>query len=475
VVSDRTPFVADADTPRGWRVRLFDRSGILWLLACVAIASTGSYYAVFAVVLVAAVALVDVAANRRWRVAVSAGIAVAAIALVALVNLLPTLVYWQVEGRNEALFRRLPYETEYEGLKVSQLLLPIKDHRVSLLADKQADSTRFTPVPSEAGQQLGVIGAIGFLGVLAALLLAGRRRRDPRDGAHDDDLAAADDGLSPPVVLRTLGVLTIASILLATVSGFSLLIAGAGFRDIRSYNRIVVYLAFAAFVAVAFGLDWIGRRLPDRPWRVPVAALGLAFVLVFGILDQVSPAWVPDYATTQARWSSDAAFVDHIERVLSDGVPLADPQSNTPAVFQLPYRYFPEAPHVGNLGPYDLVRNYLHSDDLAWSWGGVRGRGADWQLTAVGHPVDDFLDRITAVGFSGLVLDRAAQYNDAAFSEADLTKVLGPPTVSRDGEQVFWDLRAHAKDLHARLGAHGVAELRAQTLADVPHVRAQGS
>jgi phosphoglycerol transferase len=508
VVSARPPFTTATDTPRGYRLRLFDRSGVLWLLACCAIASTGSYYGVFTVFLLIALALVDVLANRRARVAASAAVALAVIALAAFVNLLPTFVYWATEGTNPAMFSRLPYETEYEGLKVSQLVLPIRNHRIPAFADKEADTLRFTPVPSESGQNLGIIGTVGFVGLLGALLLAARRTRAPRPPEEPDrgeeptteasgpsppatptepsspiepamgSVDLVGDGLSSGVVLRTLGILVVVSILIATVSGFSLLISGAGFRDIRSYNRIVVFIAFAALVAVAFGLDWVGRRLPDTAWRAPVAAIGLALVLVVGVLDQVSPASIPDYAATKARWDSDDAFVGRIERILHDGSEaLADRSTSTPAVFQLPYRYFPEAPDIGlynRLGPYDLVRGYLHSDDLNWSWGAVRGRGADWQLRAVRQPVGDFLDRIAAVGYSGIMLDTSTGYDDGAPREAQLSEALGPPIISANRELRFWDLRTYAADLRDRIGAKGVERLRAKTLADVPEVHAQG-
>ena len=474
VVSDRPPFTVGRDTPRGFGVRFFDRAGILWLLACVAIASTGAYYAVFTVGLLAVLAVVDYVANRRLQALVSGALVLAVIGAVAAINLLPSLIYWQEHGENDALFRRLPYETEFEGLKVSQLLLPIPTHRFEPFAETQADSTRFSPVPSEEGQHLGVIGALGFLGILAALLLAARRRPDTADGDHaaakppglDDAARAPPEWLRPSVVLRTLGVLTITAILLATVSGFSLLISGAGFREIRSWNRIVVFIAFFAFIAVAYGLDWVARRVPDRPWRRLAIGGGLVLVLVIGILDQVSPASIPDYDATQARWESDAEFVADVERQLPRGA----------AVFQLPYRFFPEARQVGNLGPYDLVRGYLHSDDLRWGWGGVRGRGADWQENVVEWPVDEFLDRIAAVGFDGLELDRAAGYDDGAPTADQITRALGEePITSRNGELAYWDLRAYARDLRERLGPDGVAELRRQALADVPLVRAAGS
>ena len=542
VVSPEPPFTTVTDRPRGFRVRVFDRAGILWLLGCYAIASTGSYYGVFTVILLVVVGLVDVLANRRARVAASAGVALAAIAFAAVFNLMPTLVYWTTEGTNAAMFRRLPYETEAEGLKVSQLFLPIEHHRVGALAETEDDALRFTPVPSEEGQNLGAIGAIGLVALLGAVLLAARRTRarpqlsgNPVDqhGGAPDDLVPAPHGLAdnsgageqgaaasatehplsdplsagsaspaeqPPTeplssagpraerggaaesrgqVLRTLGIVAIVAILVATVSGVALLLSGAGFRDIRSYNRISVFIAFAALVPIAFGLDWIGRRLPDRAWRVPVVAIGLSLVLVLGVLDQVSPASIPDYATAQARWESDDAFVGRIERILHDGsAPLADRSTDTPAVFQLPYRYFPEAPDTGlfnMLGPYDLVLGYLHSDDLNWSWGAVRGRGADWQERAVRRPVDDFLDRIAAVGYSGLMYDGSAAYSGGGPDVDEISEVLGEPITSRQGELFFWDLRDRAAELRDRIGARGVEQLRAETLADVPKVRAQGS
>jgi hypothetical protein len=296
-----------------------------------------------------------------------------------------------------------------------------------------------------------------------ALLLAGRRR-------GPDEGAATERG--PPRALpRTLGVLTVIAVLLATVSGFSLLVSGAGFREVRAWNRIVVFIAFFAFVAVALALDWIGRRLPDRPWRVPVVAGGLVLMLVLGILDQVSPASVPDYAATRARWESDATFVADVERTLTRGSGAGDA-----AVFVLPYRYFPEAPQIGALGPYDLVRGYLHSEDLDWSWGGVRGRGADWQQRVTERSTDDFLDRIAAVGYTGLMLDRVALGDDRDATVDAITDALGrSPEESPDDELLFWDLRPRARELRDRLGADGVAGLRRETLADVPPVRAQGS
>jgi phosphoglycerol transferase len=460
VVSARPPFTAERDDAAGWRVRIGGRSGVLWLLACAAVASSGAYYAAFTLMFLVVVTAVDFVARRRRRVLASGAIAIAAIAAVAIFNVLPTFVYMAIHGSNTGVVRRSANETEFEGLKLSQLVLPVERHRVQVLADLQAQSTKKTPTRSERGQQLGAIGAVGFAGLLVAVLVLLRRGRGvaPDDGGDGPDPPAAPDPVPPPGdALLTMGVMTVTAIVVGVISGFSLLVFGLGARELRSWNRISVFLAFFAFTVVAYGLDWLRRRLPDRPWATPLFAVGLVVLLVVGILDQVSPAVIPDYAATAARWDSDGAFVARVERALPDGA----------SVFELPYRFFPEVPQVGNLGPYDLVRPYLHSDGLKWSFGGMAGREADWQASTARLPAPEMLDRLAAVGFEGLVYDVGGTHREGEPSPDDITRALGEgPVVSRDGELAFWDLRAHARELRARLGPAGVRRLRERALAD---------
>jgi phosphoglycerol transferase len=456
--ADREAATADADgSGRDWRVRIWNRPGVLWLLACVAIASSGAYYAAFTLLFLVVLTIVDFIARRRTRVLASGAIALAAIGIVVLFNAAPNLVYMAVHGQDTAVVRRHPSETEYEGLKISQLVLPVEQHRVGALADLQEKSTKFTPTRSERGQQLGIIGAAGFAALLVILLVAIRRdRRPPEDPRADAD--EEPSAMPPPRdALLSMGVLTVTAIVFGAISGFSILVFGLGLRDLRSWNRISTYLAFFSFTTVAYGLDWLRRRIPDRSWAKVATVAGLAGVLAFGILDQVSPAVIPDYEVDQARWASDDAFVKAVQRELPDGA----------SVYELPYRYFPEAPLAGNLGPYDLVRPYLHSDMLKWGWGGMLGREADWQASTSTLPASEMLDRVAAVGFDGLVYDLGSTYRGGDPSPEDISAVLGQqPRVSRDGELAFWDLRPYAKDLRDRLGATKVAELRRRALAD---------
>ena len=133
------------------------------------------------------------------------------------------------------------------------------------------------------------------------------------------------------------------------------------------------------------------------------------------------------------------------------------------------YIFFPEAGSIVGTGPYDQVRGWLHADSLRWSWGSVRGREGDWQGALVRLPPPEALDALTAVGFTGLMIDRAG-YEKAtaelgASIEAEYTSTLGQePRVIRDGRLLFYDLRLGARGLRTRLTKAEIDALRRKTL-----------
>lgn len=462
VTSERPPFTADApDRERGWKVSLRGKSSILWLLACAGLASTGSYYGAITITLLAPVVLIDFLARRRGRVVASAGVVLAAIVTVMVINLVPTFVFWAQHGRNSEVVKRGPSETEVNGLKISQLVLPTEGHRIGAFAEIQAKSTRFSIIPAERGQQLGLIGAIGFVAILGSVLISARRRNttvadgdgDPRPPPSMNPVAIAP----PREIVRVYGIATIVAILVGAVSGFSLIVAGLGLSDIRSWNRVSIFIAFFALAAVGLGLDWCRRQLPNRPWRQPVTAAAVALLVLVGIFDQVSAKVVPDYNADEVRFDNDKRFFEHIERTLPGGS----------AIFTLPYLFFPESGVVNNVGPYDNVRGYLHTDGLKWSWGGVIGTESDWVAGAAQSAPETMLERAAAVGFRGLVLDRRGYRADEFLREFGIKEVLGQPTfVSTDGMLTFWDMRDYIKMLHQEHDAEWFEATRAEAFRD---------
>jgi phosphoglycerol transferase len=122
---------------------------------------------------------------------------------------------------------------------------------------------------------------------------------------------------------------------------------------------------------------------------------------------------------------------------------------------------FPETPLVG-MGSYDHARPYLLGHDkLRWSFGGLKGRIADWQeVWNEETDVQRFVEGIAAVGFAALYVDTSGYDDHAAALDATLSSFLGPPAgTSPDGREHWYDLRPFAADLSARLGPAKVAEL----------------
>src|SRR5205807_32726 len=295
-----------------------------------------------------------------------------------------------------------------------------------------------------------VAGGVVLVGLLVFTLSRLLRRRSAHESRGPPPLGTRAE------IGKRLGLLTIVAVVVATVSGIGLIISALGVRYIRSYNRMSVFIAFFALIAVAFALDWVVARVPRWHGRAVVAAALCVAVLAVGVFDQTSSADIPDYKALERAWNSDDAFMHGIERDLGKGA----------AVFEMPYVFFPEAGTIVGTGPYDQVRGWLHADSLRWSWGAVRGRGGDWQGALVRLQAPEALNALTAVGFTGLMMDRAGYEDHGARIEAEYTSTLGQrPQVSPDGRLAFYDLRAWARDLHTRLTAAQIDALRRTTLA----------
>lgn len=418
---------------RSWR-------SLGYAVACIVLALANGYYGYFTVVLtLACVVIALVRRFERQRLLAALGVAGIVFASFAIVNL-PAFLFRLEEGTNYGLTARTHEDVDRYALRPIELFTPVLEHRLTPLAtlhDRVFDSpTNLTGLAQAVA--LGVVGSVGALLLLVVGLtaIAGRRERP----------------LLEPV--RPFAVAFIVALAFAMAGGLGWGPALLGLTELRVWSRLIVFLAFFALAGLGLALTpWLARvwraSLARRAIVVGVAAL----VLVGAVLDQTgtSNAVVHHNEIARPLWERDASFV-------------ADIESRVPAgsmIFQWPVMPYPEEGYP--IEDYEPLRGYIHSRDLRWSYGGMRGRESDWQNGLIDLTGADLLDRIVVSGFDSLYFDRNADADDVV--EPGLVLALGPPDAARSDERIaFWDLREWRRDLERRTTPAQRRQLRRQTL-----------
>lgn len=391
---------------------------LLTVAACVFIGASGTYYALFTLGIAVPMGLLAAFARpARRQIATTAVVGATILATIIAVQA-PSIVYWQQNGRNEAISQRSPWESEFYGLRVAPMLLPLPNHRVSAYGQLARDYYGISQLGSEGpSAPLGILMSFGLILAVAV---------------------AAASALGRPIrssrwrLARDAGAAGLFTILLGTVGGGSALIAYLVSPQIRAWNRISVFVAFFALIGLAAALSALRERWPAG--RVPAAlgAAGLVFVSLFSLWDQ-SPDGIPQYELNRVAWQSDARFGAAVEAALPDDA----------MVLQLPYVPFPEHPPVNKMEDYDEFKGYLHTDDVRWSYGAIKGRYPDdWGAFTEDVPMDELVPAAATAGFAAVYVDRFGYTDNGASVERAIRRLTGagPIVTSADGRLVLYDL-----------------------------------
>ncbi len=401
-----------------WRLMLRDRRTQVALVVCVLLGASGVYYAFFGCFLMLVAGLAGALRGRGGRRLVVSAALVLLVCLTVGAGLAEGLVYSSQAGANPEAPERSASDAELYALRLPQLVLPVTGHRIEWFAWGKDMYRTLLELRVIGGNNendtssLGLLFSMGFVGLLGVAVFGNERLRRSESG--------------------TLALLSLASFLLATVSGFGMLFAMVVSPQIRAYNRISVVIAFMAALAIGKVLDAIRTR-PGADSRSLTSFVVLCVaLLVVGALDMTPAALAPKYDDLAAVYRADEAYVSQVEALLP-----ADAM-----VFQLPYIPFPESGPVGKLQDYDHFRAYLHSDDLRWSYGAMRGRPSDlWQRQVSALPTLTFIQEIRAAGFRGVWLDTWGYADGGAAITAELSSVLQTePLVSDDGRVAFYEV-----------------------------------
>jgi hypothetical protein len=418
-----------------------------WPLAgTVLLGVAGLYYLAFLLALLAICATVSALVRRRYdRLVLAALFGGVGLATSFFANL-PTLLYrWEHVPNLLAVPGRQLGATEAFPLRLVELLSPVTGHRFgpfAALADHLYEPGR----EGLGTAQLGLAAAIGFVCAVAVVFVRAVRSTDRRGWSLESRL----------------GIIMVAALLLGTKGGLSRALELLGLQGVRAWNRIAIVVAFASIVVFARLLDRLHVVIRKRRWpraRLVFTSM-LVIVTVVGVLDQASPAQMPDGRSHERAWNADAAFVASIERQLPHDA----------MVFQLPVVDFPDQDAIEQLSAHDLIKEgYLHSTTLRWSAGGIGGRDGEWQWPAAALPTRDLVRGLLAMGFSALMLDRHGFPDDSSTQVRNLERVLGDPIATSSDHLVAWDLRPARATLLADMSIAARRAL-AQQMLDAPQL-----
>ncbi len=299
-----------------------------------------------------------------------------------LLGVFPKIIYGVLEGTNTVAGRRLGMEAELYGLKIIELLMP---SQFSILERKFGFTGLYTTsgvsVSENVMSPLGVIASVGFIisMVWLIIILAEKKERIANLASSDKE------------VLSFVSIGILALILYCTVGGFGTIFNYLITPQFRCYNRASIVIACLSLCSLAILLNYISG---------PVLQIAVAMVLLLIIcVDQIyilPSSWQTPIEEKQRVYES---FFEELE----------DKLNSQDMVYEIPHIPFPEAPPIHQMTDYTPFLGYLFTDNIRWSYGGVRGReNVATDLWVDEGQSESFLANLKKNGFSGALIDTYA-------------------------------------------------------------------
>jgi hypothetical protein len=400
--------------------------------------AAGAYYAFFACFFLLTTGLIKAKFKINKKLLPSL-LVIIIIITIFLLCLSPHFVYNFFQGQNLEAVRRSPFENEIYGLKIFQLFLPTSVHGIAWINRLIYYYNMYTLVNENSSSYLGVIGSIGCICLFVFLFIK-----------HIKDKT-----------IFLLSRLNVAAVLLSTIGGFSSFV-NLFTTKIRAYNRISVFIAFLGILTVALYANKVLQKLNKQKTilflivYIIISTFGVfwqyPFPLLSQHLDQVT-------SVTEPLYESDAKFVADIENVLPKGS----------MVYQMPFQKFPESGPRHKMSDYQLFTGPIHSKDLRWSYGAVRGRYPDrWHQVVDAMPLEGKIKILSLVDFQGIYIDRRAYTEDTINSlEASLSDILGIKAVySDDNNLSFFNMTGYNASFKSSHTAEYLADVKKSILED---------
>jgi phosphoglycerol transferase len=395
----------EAGSPRRW---------LFALGVCVLVPLQMPYNGVFFALLCPIAVTLAMASRPGWRTVLVAASLLVAVAASFAIEQIPGLVHQASVGKNSLVADRSPKEAEMYSMRLDQVVLPAEFHRLESLADMK---TRFddevdVPEGEFRNQYIGAFGVFGLLTLLWALVRA----------AFPGERRASEATDTTEMYVRMAAILALAAILLAISSGFGVIIAFAVTSKVRTYNRILPFLAFFCLLGAGWTLQCLLERLRGNVVRATV----LCAIGVLVIFDTLVDLPQGDRIRAVANFDAAGAYFAEVERRLG----------NDATVLQLPVAWYPEHPPINRMTDYEEFKPFLMTRTLRFSYGVAHGRlGYIANLALQNMPARERIHQAHQLGFDAILIDSRGYSDDAARAAItdSLTKELPQaPSVSAD-------------------------------------------
>lgn len=370
------------------------------------------YYAFFSLMIMCLALLVRVIDTKKIKENLKYSISILIVLFCFMCNMFPKIIYEIIAGKNYLAGIRYAWESEMYGLKIIQLLLPVAYSKIPKFAEINKEySTTFPIITENSFSSLGIIASVGFiiLCILLFLLIISKVEYRGKFG-----------------ILSFVSLATLCLVLFCTIGGFGTIFSFFISPQLRGLNRVSIYIYCFCLFAVAFIIE---QRLQKR--KVIQFAVSI-LILCLGIFDQfnmLAVGWQESKQIDQAEYET---YFHKIE----------DSVGANAMIYQLPYIGFPEYGVYLNIQDYTHLLGYLLTDNLRWSYGGVKGRENLAENLYFGEGKNKvFVNYIRNSGFDGVLIDTYG-YNDQGNEIIDFysNSLELEPIVSENSRYYFYKI-----------------------------------
>ena len=383
-----------------------NKKNIIAIIFIILISNNGiAYYPFFTCFLIVITCISKLLKTKNIKTSIPFIISIALVIVLFIINLLPLIIY-KSQHSYVSNINRWFFEAEMAGLKISHLILNpkyfLEYYSQAMLVNENKTS------------YLGVIGALGFIGLILYIFI--KNYYKPLISDYKNRISLLSE-------------LNLFAVLLATIGGFSSIFNYFITPMIRSYNRISVYIAFICILAFCMFIDKIIRN------RNIVFYIAFSIILLFTLYDQNQDTKFYNKKEMQL-YIQDKKFIQNIEKVMQE----------KSSIYQLPtVAYDDTIPLVRNkYKHYRLFIGYIFSKKLKWSYGAETGRVEnEWYKKVNEMDAHNLLNEISYAGFDGLYIDKKLFGNKEVLNklEEDLKNILRQePMIHESGDILFFDL-----------------------------------